>query len=105
MSLCISSAAQCQPAASPAAKLKAEKAAQDFESVLLGSLLQSLQKSFIGKSEDGAAGSDNYSVMGAQALASAMSAQGGIGIARMILRQWQQTRVPEMSAREASPTI
>jgi Rod binding domain-containing protein len=36
--------------------------------------------------------------MRTQALASAMSAQGGLGIARMILRQWQQTKVPELSA-------
>ena len=93
------------PAASPAAKMKAEKAAQDFEAVLLGSLLESLQKSFAGSSssEDGSSGSDNYAAMGAQALASAMSARGGIGIARMILRHWQQTKVPEMGAREASP--
>jgi Rod binding domain-containing protein len=105
MSLCIPSAPLSRPAAPPAAKVKADKAAQDFESVLLTSLLESLQKSFTGNAEDGSPGSDNYAAIGAQALASAMSAQGGIGIARMILRQWQQTNVPELSAREVSPTI
>jgi len=90
-------------AAPPAARVKAEKAAQDFESVLLSSLLESLQKSFAGNSDDSSPGSDNYAVMGTQALASAMSAQGGIGIARMILHQWEQTKVPGLSAREVSP--
>jgi Rod binding domain-containing protein len=93
------------PTAQPAGKVKAEKAAQDFEAVLLGSLLESLQKSFAGTSEDGAPGSDNYAAMGTQALASAMSTHGGIGIARMILHQWQQSKVPELSAREVSPSI
>ena len=91
------------PTAPPAGKLKAEKAAQDFESVLLGSLLESLQKSFAGDSENSSAGSDAYTAMGTHALASAISAQGGIGIAHMILRQWQQTKVPEMNALEVTP--
>src|SRR5712671_5261936 len=92
-------------AARPAGKVKAEKAAQDFEAVLLGSLLESLQKSFAGPSEDTTVGSDNYAAMGTQALAAAMSAHGGIGIARMILHQWQQTKVPEMSGTEVPPKI
>ena len=77
-------------------KSKAEKAAQDFESVLLGSLLESLQKTFSGTSEDGSIGS-SYARMGTEALASAMSARGGIGIARLILQQWRQSKVPEVS--------
>ena len=93
------------PTAHPAGKMKAEKAAQDFEAVLLGSLLESLQKSFVGPSEDATVGSDNYAAMGTQALAAAMSAHGGIGIARMILHQWQQTKVPEMSGTEVPPKI
>ncbi len=97
MSLSITSEMARIPAANPAGKAKAEKAAQDFEAVLLGSLLESLQKTFAGTSEDGPAGSGNYALMGTQALASAMSAHGGIGIARLILRQWQQSKVPEVS--------
>jgi Rod binding domain-containing protein len=79
-----------------AGKAKAEKAAQDFEAVLLGSLLDSLQKTFAGAPEDDSSGSGNYALMGTQALASAMAARGGIGIARLILQQWRQTKVPEL---------
>src|SRR5258708_37665611 len=93
------------PAEHPAGKVKAEKAAQDFEAVLLGSVLESLQKSFAGPSEDEPVGSDNYALMGTQALAAAMSAHGGIGIARMILHQWQQSKVPELSGTEVPPKI
>ena len=98
MNLSIASEIARLPAVAGAGQVRAEKAAQDFEAVLLGSLLESLQKSFAGDSEDRSSGSDNYAVMRTQALASAMSAQGGLGIARMILRQWQQTKVPELSA-------
>jgi len=74
---------------------KAEKAARDFEGILLGSLLDSLQNTFSGTSdEDGAAGSSTYGLMGTQALASAIAARGGIGIAQLILHQWKQTKVP-----------
>lgn len=79
-----------------AEKAKAEKAARDFEAVLLGSLLESLQKTFAGTPDDDPSGSGNYALMGTQALASAMAARGGIGIARLILQQWRQTKVPEM---------
>jgi Rod binding domain-containing protein len=97
MSLAIASQTTRIPAAPPAGKTKAEKAAQDFEAVLLGSLLESLQKTFSGASEDRPVGSENYAAMGTQALASAMSAHGGIGIAQMILQQWRQSKVPEVS--------
>jgi len=93
------------PSAQPLGKVKAEKAAQDFEAVLLGSLLESLQKSFAGASQDMPVGSDNFAAMGTQALAAAMSAHGGIGIARMILHQWQQSKVPELSGTEVPPKI
>lgn len=99
MSLSIPTAITNTPAAPPAAKVKAQNAARDFEAVLLSSLLESLQKSFADTSADASAGSDNYAVMGTQALASAISAQGGIGIARMILHQWQQTKVPGLAER------
>jgi len=96
MSLSIVPESVRMPAANPGGKAKAEKAAQDFEAVLLGSLLENLQKTFAGNSEDGPAGSSTYTVMGTQALASAMSAHGGIGIARLILQQWRQSNVPEV---------
>ena len=105
MNLSLMSDITRMPAAHPAGKVKAEKAAQDFEAVLLGSVLESLQKSFAGPSEDAPVGSDNYALMGTQALAAAMSAHGGIGIARMILHQWQQSKVPELSETEVPPEI
>jgi len=85
------------PTAATPASTKAQKAAQDFESVLLASLLESLQKTFAGSSEDSLVGGSSYAQMGTQALAGAMSAQGGIGIAKMILHQWKQSKVPEVT--------
>lgn len=96
MSLAIATDIARIPPANPAGKAKAAKAAQDFEAVLLGSLLESLQKTFAGTPENDPSGSGNYALMGTQALASAMAARGGIGIARLILQQWRQTKVPEM---------
>ena len=105
MNLSISSAIANISATSPPEKttMKAEKAAQDFEAVLLTSLLESLQKSFADTTGDASMGSDNYAAMGMQALASAMSSQGGIGIARMILHQWQQTKVPGLAEPAGPP--
>ena len=59
-----------------------------------------LQKTFAGIPGDDPSGSSNYAVMGTQALASAMAARGGIGIAQMILQQWRQTKVPELNRTE-----
>jgi Rod binding domain-containing protein len=105
MNLSVASNITHLAAVRPAGKMKAEKAAQDFEAVLLGSVLESLQKSFAGPSEDASVGSDNYAAMSTQALAAAMSARGGIGIARMILHQWHQTKIPEMSGTGVTPKI
>lgn len=63
---------------------KGEKAARDFEAILLTSLMDSLQKTFSGVGEDAAPGASDYRLMGTQALASAIAEQGGIGIARLI---------------------
>ncbi|HUM07152.1 MAG TPA: hypothetical protein VLT90_16910 [Terriglobales bacterium] len=81
---------------------KAEKAACDFEAVLLGPLLEKLQATFAETKEGDASGMANYTAVGAQALASAMAARGGLGIAHMILAQWRQTKVPEVSRTEVS---
>ena len=63
---------------------KGEKAARDFEAILLTSLMDSLQKTFAGVGEDPTPGASDYRLMGTQALASAIAEQGGIGIARLI---------------------
>ena len=103
MSVSIPFAIPALPSTHPAGKVKAEKAAQDFEAVLLSSLLESLQKSFADTTGESSPGSDNYAAMGTQALASAISARGGIGIARMILQQWQQTKVPGLNEPSTGP--
>jgi len=63
---------------------KGEKAARDFEAILLASLLDSLQKTFSGGADDATPGASDYRLMGTQALASAIAERGGIGIARLI---------------------
>ena len=68
---------------------KGEKAARDFEAILLTSLLDSLQNTFSGVVEDPTPGASDYRLMGTQALASAIAQGGGIGIARLILSHLQ----------------
>jgi len=77
------------------AVLKNEKAARDFEAMLLTPVLDSLQKTFAGNS-DGAniPGTSDYRQMGTAALAQAITARGGIGIAQLILRHLQPPKIP-----------
>ena len=73
------------PTAKPV--LKNEKAARDFEAMLLTPVLESLQKTFAGDGEDAKTpGASDYRAMATQALAQSIAARGGIGIARLILR-------------------
>lgn len=72
---------------------KRENAARDFESVLLTSLFDSLEKTFGWDAEGSTPGASDYRLMGTRALAEAVSAGGGIGIARMILRHLPVTKV------------
>jgi Rod binding domain-containing protein len=72
---------------------KNQKAARDFEAMLLTPVLDSLQKTFSGDLED-APGASDYRLMGTQALASAMAERGGIGIARLVLSHLQTPKVP-----------
>jgi len=88
--------AQLQPLSAPfsgaaAAALKnskVETAAREFESVLLTSLFDGLQKSFSFDAQDDTPGAADYRLMGTRALANAVSSQGGIGIARLILERF-----------------
>ena len=73
---------------------KGEKAARDFEAILLTSLLDSLQKTFSGVADDSTPGASDYRLMGTQALASAIAERGGIGIARLILSHLQTRKAP-----------
>jgi Rod binding domain-containing protein len=64
-----------------------QKAAREFEAQLIGSLLESMEKTFAALPGDsGMTGADDYSYLGTQALAGAMAERGGFGIAAMINR-------------------
>jgi Rod binding domain-containing protein len=79
------------------------KAAREFESFLVGSLLDSLEKTFATVPGDtDTPGQDEYSYLGRQALASAVTAAGGFGIARMIEKHLggEETRLAAQPARK-----
>lgn len=78
---------------------KLKKAAQDFEGMLLGSLWKSVGDEMKESLEgDPAAGS--FVDMGVQAVGNAMAKQGGIGIARMILKKMEKASDGEMEGHE-----
>lgn len=77
------------------AMAKNEKAARDFEAVLLTPVFDALQKTFAGDAEDDkTTGASDFRQMGSQALAQAIAARGGIGIAKMILRHLPAPKAP-----------
>ena len=77
-----------------ASALKNEKAARDFEAMLLTPVLDSLQKTFADDSEDAKMpGASDYRLMATQALAQSIAARGGIGIGQLILRHLQPPKV------------
>jgi Rod binding domain-containing protein len=83
-----------RPSATPSLS-RGAKAAREFESFLVGSLLESLEKTFATIPGDtDVPGQDEYSYLGRQALASAVTAAGGFGIAKMI----QQHLSPDAGA-------
>jgi hypothetical protein len=83
------------PLPSPSLALgKGAKAAHEFEAQLIGTVLESLEKSFATlPGQDSVAGSDDYNYLGTQALASALAAGGGFGIARLISEHLGSTKV------------
>lgn len=75
------------PELATAAKLpgRGAKAAREFETSLIGSLLESLEKTFAAlPGESTLPGADDYSYLGTQALAEGLASRGGFGIAAMI---------------------
>jgi Rod binding domain-containing protein len=61
------------------------KAAREFEAQLIGTVLESLEKSFAAlPGQDAVAGEDDYNYLGTKALASVMAENGGFGIAKLI---------------------
>ena len=80
----LSAAAMLPPLATPALG-KGQKAAREFEAQLIGTVLESLEKTFATlPGQDAMAGEDDYNYLGTQALSSAIAAGGGFGIAKMI---------------------
>ena len=63
------------------------KSAQEFESILLANWLEKMQQSFVGEEQSQDAAHDSVASLGTQAVASALAARGGIGIAHMLLQQ------------------
>jgi Rod binding domain-containing protein len=81
--------ATLSPDLATAAKLpgRGAKAAREFEANLIGSLLQSMEKTFATlPGESTLPGADDYNYLGTQALAEGLAARGGFGIAAMISR-------------------
>jgi len=100
MNITLASTSIPPPAANPPdarAVAKNEKAACDFEAMLLAPVFDALQKTFAGDEDEKTPGASDYRQMGTQALAQAIAARGGIGIAQLILRHLQPPKVPASS--------
>ena len=83
---------------------KLAKAAQEFEGLLLGKWLEKVEECFSGASENQDAGRDTLSSIATQAISSAWSARGGVGLANMLVRRLQprsdNTKAPEPGSPE-----
>ena len=72
-------------ATATAALGRGPKAARDFEASLIGSLLESMEKTFATlPGESTISGADDYNYLGTKALAEGLAARGGFGIAAVI---------------------
>lgn len=85
---------------------KIDKAAHDFESILLGEWLEKAEKSFAtvpggDPSADADPGHDQLQSIGCQFLSEALSKAGGIGIAAMISKHLKATHASEAAKRES----
>jgi Rod binding domain-containing protein len=98
------SAAATLPPLATAAMGKGPKAAREFEAELIGTVLESLEKTFAAlPGQDEIAGQDDFNYLGTQALASAIAAGGGFGIAKLITEHLGNTKVsPESPAGSSS---
>ncbi|HUO13790.1 MAG TPA: hypothetical protein VMX38_02295 [Verrucomicrobiae bacterium] len=80
----------------PAVSARGAKAAREFEAQLIGSLLESLEKTFAtvpGDADDGT--SDNFNYMGNHALAEVLAAHGGFGIADFVSQHLVTNQSPQ----------
>ena len=84
---------------------KLSQAAQQFEALLLNNLLRPLEQSFSalpGTGQD--SGSDSFSSLGTEALSTALSHQGGVGIAQLIVRKMLEQKGLSGSIKGADTT-
>jgi Rod binding domain-containing protein len=86
---------------------KIDKAARDFESILLGEWLEKAEKSFAtlpggDPSDNTDPGHDQFQSLGCQFLSGALSKAGGIGIAAMISKRLKATEAVRAAAEAAS---
>jgi Rod binding domain-containing protein len=92
-SAALSGAEVLPPLTSAPALGKGQKAAREFEAQLIGTVLESLEKTFAElPGQDAMAGQDDYNYMGTQALASTLAAGGGFGIAKMITQHMEMSQ-------------
>lgn len=106
MSTMAPAAAAGSTAATEAYGKRVARAAHQFEAVLLNSLLGSLEHSFSalpGKKTDSVA--DDYHSMGMQALSATLAANGGVGIASMIIRNLMRAKGQSHTGPAALPKV
>lgn len=100
---------QLQSASGGKSDTKIEKSAREFESMLLSNWLQQAEQSMAsvpGADDDEDAGArEQMMSLGVQSLATAMTASGGIGIAKMIAKALHSAAdSPQPGVAQAGPT-
>ena len=104
----ISSGAKTAQGQPPSPKLV--KAAQEFEAILLSSWLEKLQATFTGPDDGSDPAHDTLASMGTQAIASALAARGGIGVAKLLVQhltkaaETAQPPTPQAQKKELAAT-
>jgi Rod binding domain-containing protein len=85
---------------------KIEKGSKEFEAILVGSWLQQAEQSFAtvpGADEDQDAGGQQMMSLGVQQLATAMVANGGLGIGKMIAKAMHENAEKADTQTAAAP--
>lgn len=87
---------------------KIDKAAKEFESILLGEWLEKAEKSFASvpgpdPDQDSDPGHDQFQSIGCQFLAEALSKAGGIGIASMISKHLEAVEASRGAVENSNP--
>ena len=89
---------------------KIDKAAKDFESILLGEWLEKAEKSFAtvpgeAADENSDPGHDQFQSIGCQFLAEGLSKAGGIGIAAMISKHLKAVEARQNADKTGDPEL